>query len=72
MIDKQTEGNEHQLPTSCIKHWGLSGNLKLFCPASAFATADREVARNPQRFIHVTVTSKRKDRHDIIKLTTKN
>ena len=44
--------------TSCIKHWGLSGYLKLFCPASAFATADSEVARNPQRFIHVTVRRK--------------
>ena len=26
-----------------------------FCPASAFVTADKKVARNPQRFIHVTV-----------------
>jgi hypothetical protein len=26
-----------------------------FCPASAFATADRDEARNPQRFIHVSV-----------------
>jgi hypothetical protein len=26
-----------------------------FCPASAFATADSDEARNPQRFIHVTV-----------------
>ena len=47
MIDKQTEGNEHQLPTSCIKHWGLSGNLKLFCPASAFATADTYSGLSP-------------------------
>ncbi len=29
---------------------------EVFCPASAFATADRDVARNPQRFIHVTVS----------------
>jgi hypothetical protein len=28
---------------------------KAFCPASAFATADRDEARNPQRFIHVSV-----------------
>jgi len=28
---------------------------EVFCPASAFATADRDEARNPQRFIHVTV-----------------
>ena len=33
---------------------------KVFCPASAFATADREEARNPQRFIHVSVTCKTK------------
>jgi hypothetical protein len=26
-----------------------------FCPTSAFVSADRDVARNPQRFIHVTV-----------------
>ncbi|NLK65712.1 MAG: hypothetical protein GX289_11565 [Tissierellia bacterium] len=26
-----------------------------FCPASAFATADSDEARNPQRFIHVAV-----------------
>ena len=25
-----------------------------FCPASAFVSADRYEARNPQRFIHVT------------------
>jgi hypothetical protein len=32
----------------------------IFCPASVFATADSEVARNPQRFIHVTVVHKRR------------
>ena len=26
-----------------------------FCPASAFVLADSDEARNPQRFIHVTV-----------------
>lgn len=29
--------------------------FEVFCPVSAFATADRDDARNPQRFIHVTV-----------------
>ena len=29
--------------------------IRAFCPASAFATADRDEARNPQRFIHVSV-----------------
>lgn len=28
---------------------------EVFCPASAFATADRDGARNPQHFIHVSV-----------------
>jgi len=28
---------------------------EVFCPASAFVSADRDEARNPQRFIHVTV-----------------
>lgn len=26
-----------------------------FCPASAFVLADSDEARNPQRFIHVTI-----------------
>ena len=26
-----------------------------FCPPSAFVSADRDEARNPQRFIHATV-----------------
>lgn len=29
--------------------------LEVFRPASAFVSADRDEARNPQRFIHVTV-----------------
>jgi hypothetical protein len=28
---------------------------EVFSPASAFATADSDEARNPQRFIHVSV-----------------
>ncbi len=32
-----------------------------FCPASAFVTADKDEARNPQRFIHVTVRAHLKD-----------
>ena len=37
------------------KTLGFKWLLKVFCPASAFVTADRYEARNPQRFIHVTV-----------------
>lgn len=40
------------------KTLGFKWFCEAFCPASAFATADREVARNPQRFIHVTVMGK--------------
>ena len=38
------------------KTLGFKWLLKVFCPASAFVTADRDEARNPQRFIHVTVS----------------
>lgn len=38
------------------KTLGFKWLLEVFCPASAFATADRDEARNPQRFIHVTVS----------------
>jgi len=40
------------------KTLGYKWLFEVFCPASAYATADSEVARNPQRFIHVTVTAK--------------
>lgn len=38
------------------KTLGFKWLHEVFCPAFAFVTADREVARNPQRFIHVTVS----------------
>ena len=37
------------------KTLGFKWLYEVFCPASAFATADSDEARNPQRFIHVTV-----------------
>ncbi|SKC24293.1 hypothetical protein SAMN03080601_03592 [Alkalitalea saponilacus] len=40
------------------KTLGVKWLLEVFCPASAFVTADRDEARNPQRFIHVTVVHK--------------
>jgi hypothetical protein len=40
------------------KTLGVKWLLEVFCPASAFATADSDEARNPQRFIHVTVGGK--------------
>jgi len=37
------------------KTLGFKWLFEVFCPALAFATVDRKVARNPQRFIHVSV-----------------
>ena len=37
------------------KTLGFKWLRECFCPASAFATADRDGARNPQHFIHVAV-----------------
>lgn len=37
------------------KTLGFKWLLEVFCPASAIVSADRDEARNPQRFIHVTV-----------------
>jgi len=39
------------------KTLGFKLLFEVFCPALAFATADRDEAHNPQRFIHVTVGS---------------
>jgi hypothetical protein len=38
--------------------------LLSFVPASTFVTADSDEARNPQRFIHVTVSGKAKRPHN--------
>ncbi len=38
------------------KTLGFKWLIEAFCPASAFVSADRNEARNPQRFIHVTVS----------------
>jgi hypothetical protein len=40
------------------KTLGFKWLREVFCPASTFATADNDEARNPQRFIHVTVMCK--------------
>jgi hypothetical protein len=39
------------------KTLGFKWLREAFCPASAFVTADSDEARNPQRFIHVSVTA---------------
>ena len=46
------------------KTLGVKWLFEVFCPASAFTTADRDEARNPQRFIHVTVGNKCKKTDD--------
>jgi len=38
------------------KALGVKWLFEIFCSASAFVSLDRVEARNPQRFIHVTVT----------------
>ena len=38
------------------KTLGFRQLIQAFCPASAFVSADRYEARNPQRFIHATVS----------------
>jgi len=55
------------------KTLGFKWLHEVFCPAFAFVTADRDEARNPQRFIHVTVGNKcksdrRTDRYDSYKI----
>jgi len=43
------------------KALGFKWLNQAFCPASAFVLADRNEARNPQRFIHATVSNQRKE-----------
>lgn len=43
------------------KTLGIRWLIETFCPASSFATADSDEARNPQHFIHVTVSGQAKD-----------
>jgi hypothetical protein len=38
------------------KTLGFKWLIEVFYPAFAFATADRDEASNPQRFIHVSVS----------------
>jgi len=38
---------------------GFKWLFEVFCPASAFVTADSNDARNPQHFIYVTVQYKK-------------
>lgn len=49
--DKKTRHN------IMYKTLGLRWLFEVFYPALAFATADRDEARNPQRFINVSVTA---------------
>ena len=45
--------------------------IRAFCPASAFVSADSDVARNPQRFIHATVGVHCKKTDDMRKIDDK-
>jgi len=44
------------------KTLGFKWLREAFCPASASATPDSDEARNPQRFIHVTVVFNKKNK----------
>jgi hypothetical protein len=45
------------------KTLGFKWLIEVFCPASAFVSADSDKTRNPQRFIHVTVRHKAKNQN---------
>lgn len=47
------------------KTLGFKWLHEVFCPAFAFVTADRKVARNPQRFIHVPLPTIKKMKNQI-------
>ena len=51
------------------KTLGFRWLLEVFYPAFAFATADRDEARNPQHFIHVSVMGKFKNKDGLRKPT---
>jgi hypothetical protein len=52
------------VPNIMYKTLGFRWVYEAFCPASAFVTADRDEARNPQRFIHVSVGRKLRTQHN--------
>ena len=47
------------------KTLGFKWLFEIFCPASAFTTTDSDEARNPQRFIYVTLCLMLKERRNI-------
>jgi len=48
---------ERKTPYNIVyKALGFKWLNQAFCPACAFVSADRNGARNPQRFIHATVS----------------
>jgi len=49
------EIERNTLPNIVYKTLGFKWLNQAFCPASAFVSADRNEARNPQRFIHAAV-----------------
>ena len=57
------EIERNTLPNIVYKTLGFMWLNQVFCPASAFVSADRNEARNPQRFIHATVVFHAKKDH---------
>ena len=50
------EIERNTLPNIVYKTLGFKWLNQAYCPASAFVSADSYEARNPQRFIHATVS----------------
>ena len=53
-----TDGQRKPAHNKRYKTLGFKWLIEVFCPASAFVSADKYEARNPQRFIHATVMGK--------------
>ena len=51
-------------PNIMYKTLGFKWLFEIFCPASAFTTTDSDEARNPQRFIYVTLAVRLNEKTD--------
>jgi hypothetical protein len=56
LIENEIKRQKSPVPNIMYKTLRSKWLCVVFCPALAFVTADRDDARNPQRFMHVTVT----------------
>ena len=61
----ETDGRKRVAYNIMYKTLGFRCLFEPSRPASAFVSADRDVARNPQRFIHVTVVCNNKTKNEL-------